>query len=140
MGNYDHRLIKEYEDHVALLEDLALEATRYGNYIASLIRDEVDPSFRFDEGSLLITAAADMLQYQLLRPEFIPSDFNNGEPYIDLLRLLNANDQAETSATKNLTLNPHSVPATSAQCPYCTAPARAGAVRRVPARPPSCLR
>ena len=88
IGNYDpdryHRLIEEYQDHVALLEDLALEATRYGNYIASLIRDEVDPSFRFDEGLLLITAASGILQYQLLKPEFKPSDFNNGEPYIDL--------------------------------------------------------
>jgi hypothetical protein len=88
VGNYApdryHRLVEEYQDHVALLEDLALEATRYGNYIASLIRDEVDPSFRFDEGLLLITVATDTFQHQLLKPEFKLSDFNDGEPYIDL--------------------------------------------------------
>jgi hypothetical protein len=80
---YD-RLVNEYEYHVRFLADLALEATRYGNYIIRLVRDEIDPSFRFNEGLLLLKISAGIFQYQLIRPEFGPSDFNNGEPYRDL--------------------------------------------------------
>ena len=79
-----HRLFREYQYHVRLLEDLALEATRYGNYIASLIRAELDSSYRFDEGLLIIRANTSIFHYQLLKPEFRPSDFNEGEPYKDL--------------------------------------------------------
>jgi hypothetical protein len=78
------KLLTEYKEHVRLLEDLALEATRYCNYIASLIRKEIDPSYRFDEGLLLIQAPTEMLQYVLLRPQFRSSDFDDGEPYKDL--------------------------------------------------------
>jgi hypothetical protein len=77
---YD-RLLKEYEYHVGLLQDLVLEATRYGNYIAKLIRDEIDPSFRFDEGLLLLLVSGELFQTYLIKTEFRPSDFANGEPY-----------------------------------------------------------
>jgi hypothetical protein len=80
---YD-RLLKEYEYHVRLLADLALEATRYGNYIFRLVRDEIDPSFRFDERMLVITIPAEIFEYQLIKPQFESSDFDDGEPYKNL--------------------------------------------------------
>jgi hypothetical protein len=80
---YD-RLLEEYEYHVGFIQDLALEATRYGNCIADLIRDEIDPSFRFDEGLLLLLIPGEIFQTYLLKTEFRPSDFANGEPYKDL--------------------------------------------------------
>jgi hypothetical protein len=77
-----HRLRNRYEEHVALIEDLGLELTRYGNHIAQLVREELDPAFRFDDGLLLIARGPNMdFRYDILRPQFTDEDFGDGEPY-----------------------------------------------------------
>ena len=80
-------LSDRYEEHVALIEDLVLELTRYGNYVAQLIREELDPTFRFDEGLLLIARGLNIdFRYDILRPQFTDEDFKDGEPYKGLER------------------------------------------------------
>jgi hypothetical protein len=73
--------LAEYEHHVELLEDLALEATRYANYIADLVRNELDPDFRAEQGALLVRVVYGFFQVGLLKPEFRPQDLENGQPY-----------------------------------------------------------
>lgn len=57
-GPYDGKthaeLLKKYNYHVDLVQDLALEMTRALNYIFELFRKNFDPAFRSSEGLLLI--------------------------------------------------------------------------------------
>jgi len=47
-------LVIMYEFHVNLVEDLMLELTRAANYICDKIRKYIDPSFRLEEGLILV--------------------------------------------------------------------------------------
>jgi hypothetical protein len=49
------RLLREYEFHVELIEDLLAELTRAANYICDKVRESFDPAYRLKEGVLLIT-------------------------------------------------------------------------------------
>lgn len=57
---YD-KLLKEYDFHVALVEDLMLELTRAGNYVCDNIRKYVFSSYRMGEGVLLATSGPYMV-------------------------------------------------------------------------------
>ncbi|MGH3401891.1 MAG: hypothetical protein ACRDRJ_05115 [Streptosporangiaceae bacterium] len=86
-GNFNptyHEDIAKYEHHIELLEDLVLEATRYANHIADLVRSEIEPDFRAEEGALLVKYVYGVFQLGLLKPEFRPEDFAHGQPYKDL--------------------------------------------------------
>lgn len=48
------QLVAEYEAHVALVEDLALELTRAANYVCDKVRCYLMRSYRINEGALLI--------------------------------------------------------------------------------------
>jgi hypothetical protein len=50
---YDH-LVKCYDYHVSLVEDLMLELTRAANYLCDKVRQFIFPSFRLEEGLLLV--------------------------------------------------------------------------------------
>lgn len=49
------RLLREYEFHVALIEDLLAEMTRAANYVCDKVRESFDPAYRLKDGVLLIT-------------------------------------------------------------------------------------
>jgi hypothetical protein len=49
-------LFREFEVHVALVEDLLLELTRAANYICDRVRENVLAVFRLQEGVLLVTS------------------------------------------------------------------------------------
>jgi hypothetical protein len=50
---YD-KLVRRFDFHVALVEDLMLELTRAGNYICDKVRQFIHPTYRIDEGVLLV--------------------------------------------------------------------------------------
>lgn len=85
--NYDHqlyhRLLKEYKEHVALTQDLLLEVTRYGNYIANVVQECLDSTFRFEAGVLTVRPD-DLLTWELLRPEFRESEIADWPPFKSL--------------------------------------------------------
>lgn len=64
-----NNLIKKYEYHVALVEDLVLELTRAANYVCDKIREFVFEGFRIKEGVILVTRG-DILGYQSFRVEY----------------------------------------------------------------------
>ncbi len=47
-------LLNQFEEHVDLVQDLALELTRAANYVCDMVRLELMPSFRLKEGVALI--------------------------------------------------------------------------------------
>ncbi|MGY2124000.1 hypothetical protein ACW9HJ_21350 [Nocardia gipuzkoensis] len=73
-------LLREYKNHVTLVRDLALEMTRYANWVAAKVRDEIDPMYRFEEGVLTVRSD-DLLRWQLYRPEFSAAELEQGQPY-----------------------------------------------------------
>jgi hypothetical protein len=66
------RLLADYEEHVDLIEDLALELTRAANYVCDKVREHVDPSFRLDDGALVLHfgPTLETLGWETLRPEY----------------------------------------------------------------------
>jgi hypothetical protein len=76
-----HALLKEYEDHVGLLDDLVLELTRAANYVCDMVRRHIDTSFRMAEGVLLVEAGPFMdLTHKTYRPEYRGEE-RSGQPY-----------------------------------------------------------
>lgn len=63
-------MLKKYEYHVALIEDLLLELTRAANYICDHIREFIFEGFRLKEGVLLITRGDMVSGYTSYRVEY----------------------------------------------------------------------
>lgn len=89
--------VAEYQHHVRLLADLVLEATRYSNHIAQIVRTELDSDFRIEDGVILVRMTYGNFQIGLLKPEFKPEDFEHGQPYKNLRSF--ENDRARREIT-----------------------------------------
>jgi hypothetical protein len=62
-------LVQAYEAHVDIVSDLMLELTRAGNLICDEVRRHLSPSYRINEGRLMVQRGPDM---QLRWVEFVP--------------------------------------------------------------------
>jgi hypothetical protein len=70
------KLLREYECEVALVEDYVHELTRAANLVCDAVRSELLPSFRLQQGALLVTQGMDMnFKIYTFRPEYKASDF-----------------------------------------------------------------
>ncbi len=64
-------LIDKYNYHHLLVEDLALEMTRAANYVFEVVREELFPSFRIEEGVLLVEIGMfSDFSYKTIRVEY----------------------------------------------------------------------
>ena len=67
-----NNLLREFEYHVDLVEDLILELTRAGNRIIREVRKHILSSFRNEEGVLITEYGPTMdLSYKTVRPEYL---------------------------------------------------------------------
>jgi len=77
-----HRLLEDFEYHVCLVEDLALELTRAGNLICERIRQTIYPKFRQQEGKLLIVFGPFMdMSWSTYKVEYKTEEKLNRYPY-----------------------------------------------------------
>jgi len=77
---YEQRL-NEFNDHVDLIEDLTLELTRAANLLCDRTREFIDPSYRIEEGIVLISAGPMLnFNWETYRVEYAP-DQREGTPY-----------------------------------------------------------
>lgn len=80
---YD-RLLKEYEAHVDLVEDLTLELTRAANLIIIESRKYINQVFREDEGFATVTSGPNMsFKWENINPQYTEEEVELGEgiPY-----------------------------------------------------------
>jgi hypothetical protein len=63
------RLTKEYANHVNLVQDLTLELARAANYVCDMVRQSVLPSFRLQEGVVIVRVESS-LHYHQYRVEY----------------------------------------------------------------------
>ncbi len=83
-----NKLAKEYDFHVALVMDLMIELTRAANYVCDMVRADLMPSFRLEEGILLVSHGPDEnFSYQTIRPEYRHSE-RSSIPYPGLKQFL----------------------------------------------------
>jgi hypothetical protein len=85
---YD-RLLKEYNDHVGLVDYLLVELTKAANLVCAAVRKYLDPEFMRKEGVLLLTFGPDMkLMTTIVRAEYSPEELRNESPYkgLDVIR------------------------------------------------------
>lgn len=81
-------LLKQYNFHVDLVEDLMLELTRAANFVCDMIRRYILSSFRLEEGVLLIQSGMDMdMQVTTYRTEY-QGDERSLMPYPGLAQFL----------------------------------------------------
>lgn len=85
IGEWDEEkynlLLKEYNFHVDLVQDLMLELTRAANYICDKVRQYILPNYRIKEGVLLVESGPySDLTYQILRLEY-KQDERASKPY-----------------------------------------------------------
>jgi hypothetical protein len=65
------RLSRQWDFHVALVEDLMLELTRAANYVCDRVRQFIDPTFRRREGVLAVVSGPYMdLTWKMDRVEY----------------------------------------------------------------------
>jgi hypothetical protein len=76
-----HRMEREFDYHVDLVQDLALELTRAANWICDEVRSCLDPSFLLNEGRLTVTSGPDM---HLRFTTFVVEYQNSGESFTNL--------------------------------------------------------
>ncbi len=85
-----HRLLRRYEFHVDLVQDLTCELTRAANLVADKVREHLDPSYRISEGVLLITRGPTMnLTFDTHRVEYLGTE-RTAQPYLGLDQFLSA--------------------------------------------------
>lgn len=76
-----NKLLSKYEYHCLLVEDLLLEMTRVINHIFDLVRLYIFPSFRMNEGVLLIEIGPFMdLSWRTYRTEYKGNELENLYP------------------------------------------------------------
>lgn len=62
---------KRFEFHVDLVEDLMLELTRAANYVCDKVRENLDRSFRLEEGLVMCRSGPYFIDsWQMHRPEY----------------------------------------------------------------------
>jgi len=72
------KLVKKFEYHVDLVQDLMCELTRAGNYLCDQIRKYISSSFRISEGVLLITSGPSIhFSFDTYRLEYKSKDEND---------------------------------------------------------------
>lgn len=70
-----HRLLKKFEYHCLLVEDLALEMTRAANYLFDMVRKYLFTGFRINEGVLLVEIGPFMgMTWKTVRTEYRPKE------------------------------------------------------------------
>lgn len=80
------KLAKQFEAHVNLVEDLALELTRAANFVCDAVRADLLHSYRLKQGALLIQSGPDMsFKFHTYRVEY-RGDERTGYPYPGLER------------------------------------------------------
>lgn len=67
-------LSAEYKSNRTYLSDLTLEITRYINLFGDLVREDLDPSFRHDEGLTEVLVEGQVLDYGAYVPQFAQED------------------------------------------------------------------
>lgn len=97
-----NKLLTEYEWHSALVEDLLFELTRYGNLLADITRAEIDPTYRFEQGALLVRYGVDIIwRDTTYRPEFTPQEIDGQkQPYTCLTDFLKVRSTRDVSEAK----------------------------------------
>jgi hypothetical protein len=81
-------LSKKFDYHVDLVQDLMCELTRAGNYLCDQIRDYISPSYRRNEGILLVESGPYMdFKFRTLKLEYF-SKKKNGFKYPGLKKFM----------------------------------------------------
>lgn len=77
-------LLAKYKGRRAYMSDLTLEITRYINLFGDLVREDLDPFFRQEEGHVTVLVAGERLgQYDVHIPQFAQEDLESalvGQP------------------------------------------------------------
>ena len=94
-GTYQ-KLLKEYNFHVALIEDLLAEMTRAANYVCDKVRESFEPAYRLKDGALLIVRGPmSNFSFEHMRLEYYDEE-RTAHPYPGLEKFLVERESRDT--------------------------------------------
>jgi hypothetical protein len=98
-------LLKQFEYHVALVEDLTLELTRAANLVSDKIRKFMSPKFREEEGKLLITTGPFIdLSWKTYKVEYKSEEKSEPHPYHGLKKFMNERENRNMHMGKGVSI------------------------------------
>lgn len=75
-------LLREFEYHIALVQDFVLELTRAGNFICDMVRKYLLSSYRMNEGLLLVESGPYMdMGFRIYRTQYRENEISSSKPY-----------------------------------------------------------
>ena len=99
------KLLAEFEFHLSLVEDLCFELTRYGNLLATIVRSDLDPSYRLQQGALVIRYGLDLIWFgsdSPIRPEFTLRELELGkQPYTGIDEFIHTRTERASGAIQD---------------------------------------
>jgi hypothetical protein len=87
------RLLDQFYFHVDLIHDLVFEMTRAANYVCDLVRENLDASFRIEDGVLLVERPVEF-KLHTLRLEYRPEE-RTARPYPGLQKFLTVRESRD---------------------------------------------
>ena len=101
----EEKLIKAFDFHVDLVQDLVLESTRAMNYIFDKVREFIFPAFRIEEGLLLVERGPMMdFRFHTHRVEYQTNE-KKDTPYPGLDKFMEAREERDMSIGKGFSEN-----------------------------------
>lgn len=95
-------LLKKYEYHIDLIDDLTIELTRAFNFLFDKVRQYIFSGYRMEEGHLLITRGPDMsMSYHTFKIEY-KADERTSAPYPGLKKFMEIRTQRDLSYGKGV--------------------------------------
>lgn len=92
-----HQLLREYEFHVDLVQDLALELTRAANLVCDCIREHVLPAYRLKDGHLMIESGPNFdLSFTSFVVQYDENERQSSRPYAGLQEFLTLRSSRDT--------------------------------------------
>lgn len=77
-----HRLFREFDHHVGLVQDYVLELTRAANLVCDAVRNNLSPTYRLNEGRLLVqTGPNEQLRWTEMAVEYNSEEIKENSPY-----------------------------------------------------------
>ncbi|UFZ08006.1 hypothetical protein LQG66_17650 [Bradyrhizobium ontarionense] len=90
------KLSKQYDHHVDLVQDLLLELTRAANLVCDRVRKDLMPSYRLEEGRLLVSSGPTMdLKIHTFSPQYSREEKELERPYPGLEKFMDVRERRD---------------------------------------------
>jgi len=101
-----HELLKKFNYHTALVDDLTLEMTRAANLVIEKIRKHIYVRYREEEGKLLVTSGPFMdMSWKTYKVEYMTDEKKELHPYHGLKNFMTERENRDMNTGEGVDIN-----------------------------------